>query len=56
MTSPDPGENAPDLPPVSIQKLADDIAELSAYIQAATCQLLTKLAEMDRCQGYGDLG
>ena len=56
MTVSDPGANAPDPSSVSIQKLGDEIAELSAYIQAATCQLLTKLAEMDRCQGYGDLG
>ena len=56
MTASDPGANAPELSLASIEKLADEIAELSAYIQAATCQLLTKLAVMDRCEGYGDQG
>ena len=55
MTASDPGANAPVVSPASVEKLADDIAVLAAHIQAATCRLLTMLAEMDRCEGYGDL-
>jgi len=49
-------ESAPDLSCDSTDQLADEIAILSAHIQAATCRLLLLIAEMDRREGWADLG
>ncbi len=56
MTLEYPVENAPDLYRDSNDELGDKIAVLSAHIQAATCQLLLLIAEMDRREAYADLG
>jgi len=56
MTLREPGENTPGLPPDDTEILANEIALLSAHIQAATCRLLLLIAEMDRRGGHGDLG
>ena len=47
---PDPPKNK------SIDELSSEVSLLSAHIQAATCRLLLLIAEMDRREGYGDLG
>jgi len=49
-------ESAPDLSRDSNDELGDNIAVLSAHIQAATCRLLLLIAEMDRREAWADLG
>jgi uncharacterized protein DUF222/HNH endonuclease len=39
-----------------VAELEDEIAELSAYIDAATARLLAAIAEFDRRQGWADAG
>ena len=56
MSAPETGANAPDLPLKPTDDLADEIALLAAHIQAATCRLLVLIAEMDRREGYANLG
>ena len=49
--------NQPDLlSGKTLDELTDEICLLSAHIQAATCRLLLLIAEMDRREGYGELG
>jgi len=49
-------QNAPDLSRDSTDELSDKIAILSAHIQAATCRLLLLIAEMDRREGWAEMG
>ncbi len=56
MTLENTPESAPDLSGDSTDELGDKIAILSAHIQAATCRLLLLIAEMDRREGWADLG
>jgi hypothetical protein len=41
-------------PPKPLERLGDEIAELSAHIQAATYRLLTLIREFDEREGWGD--
>jgi hypothetical protein len=38
--------------PADLESLGDEIAELAAHIHAATWQLLARLAEFDRREGW----
>ena len=41
-------------PPKPLERLGDEIAELSAHIQAATYRLLNLIREFDQREGWGD--
>jgi hypothetical protein len=48
-----PPLRTPSSAPADLEGLGDEIAELAAHIHAATWQLLVRLAEFDRREGWG---
>jgi hypothetical protein len=48
-----PALRTPSAAPAELERLGDEIAQLAAHIHAATWQLLVRLAEFDRREGWG---
>jgi hypothetical protein len=48
-----PALRTPSSAPAELERLGAEIAELAAHIHAATWQLLARLAEFDRLEGWG---
>jgi hypothetical protein len=48
-----PALRTPAAAPAELEQLGDEIAQLAAHIHAATWQLLVRLAEFDRREGWG---